>query len=93
MTYWPTFGQMRKDGKRTWFRMSDLQAAAAARGVHMTRYRVRSIIAHLPKPTVKQYGHWHYDERHRQAVIEAALAEAAKHLEIPTSSTPRGAMA
>jgi hypothetical protein len=43
---------------------------------------------------VKRYGHWHYDETHRQAVIEAAiLAAEANHPEIPDSSTPQGAMA
>jgi hypothetical protein len=94
MTCWPTFGQMRKDGPRDWFRMSDLVDAAAAHGVAFTRYQVRGIIAHLPRPTVKRYGHWHYDETHRQAVIEAAiLAAEANHPEIPDSSTPQGAMA
>jgi hypothetical protein len=94
MSYWPTFGQMGRDGKRTWFRMSDLVDAAACRGAAFTRYQVRRIIAHLPHPAVKRYGHWHYTEAHRQAVIEAAiLAAAAKHQGIPDSSTPRGAMA
>lgn len=94
MTYWPTFGQMRKDGRRDWYRMSDLVDAAAIRGASFTRYQVRSIIAHLPKPTEKRYGHWHYTEAHRQAVIEAAtLAAAANRQGIPDSSTPRGAIA
>jgi hypothetical protein len=94
MNYWPNFGQMRKDGKREWYRMSDLIDAAAVRGAAFTRYQVRRIIAHLPKPTVKAYGHWHYTEAHRQAVIEAAiLAAAANDSDIPTSSTTEGAMA
>lgn len=88
MNYWPTFGQMRRDGKRTWFRMSDLVDAAACSGAAFTRYQVRRIIAHLPHPAVKRYGHWHYTEDHRQAVIEAAiLAAAANDSKIPTSST------
>ena len=88
MSHWPTFGQMRRDGKRDWYRMSDLVDAAAIRGVAFTRYQVRGIIANLPRPTVKRCGHWHYTEAHRQAVIEAAiLAAAANDSEIPTSST------
>ena len=48
MNYSPTFGQMRRDGKRTWFRMSDLIDAAAVRGAAFTRYQVRRIIAICP---------------------------------------------
>lgn len=76
MTYWPTFGQMRKDGKREWFRMSDLEAAAFHAGARLTRYQIRRILAHLQPPTVKRYGHWHYTAQHREAVIAAVKGEA-----------------
>ena len=85
MTYWPTFGQMRKDGKREWFRMSDLQAAALNAGVRLTRYQIRRILAPLTPPAVKKYGHWHYTEQHRQAVLDAV--RQAKE------TNPEGAMA
>jgi len=76
MTYWPTFGQMRKDGKRDWFRMSDLEAAAFHAGARLTRYQIRRTLAPLPPPTVKKYGHWHYTEEHRKAVIAAVKEKA-----------------
>ncbi len=94
MTSWRTFRQMRDDDARDWYRLSDLIEAAATHGAALTEYKVRSAISHLPRPTIKRYGHWHYTEAHRQAVIEAAiLAASANHSEIPTSSAPRGAMA
>jgi len=71
MTYWPTFGQMRHDGRRQWFRMSDLEASALNAGARLTRYQIRRILARLQPPTVKKYGHWHYTEQHRQAVLDA----------------------
>lgn len=67
-----TFDQLRGDQARTWCRMSDLLAAAAAAGRAMTRYEVRLAIAHLPRPTVKRYGHWHYTNEHLEAVLEVA---------------------
>jgi hypothetical protein len=72
MTIMPTFSRMRGDQQRTWSRMSDLLAAAEAAGRVMNRYEVRRAIAHLPRPTVKRYGHWHYTDEHLEAVIEAA---------------------
>jgi hypothetical protein len=67
-----TFSEMRKDHIRDWLRLSDLQDAAAAAGRWMTRYEVRRAIRHLPKPAVKRYGHWHYTDEHRDAVVAAA---------------------
>jgi hypothetical protein len=76
MTYWQTFAQMRKDEKREWFRMSDLEAEAFHAGARLTRYQIRRILASLPPPTVKKYGHWHYTEEHRKAVIAAVKEKA-----------------
>jgi hypothetical protein len=41
----------------------------------MTRYEIRTAIAHLPKPE-KQYGHNHYGRDHLIAVIEFATAKS-----------------
>jgi len=73
MRLWRQFDQMRGDPTRTWFRMSDLQDAAAASGRRMTRYEVLLAIRHLPPPVVKRYGHWHYTEEHRLAVVMASI--------------------
>ena len=36
---------------------------------------------------MKRYGHWHYTEAHRQAVIEAALAATRKLQESHATAT------
>jgi hypothetical protein len=41
----------------------------------MTRYEIRTAIAHLPKPE-KAYGHCHYGRDHLIAVIEFATAKS-----------------
>jgi len=76
MRLWRQFDQMRGDPTRTWFRMSDLQDAAAAAGRRMTRYEVLLSIRHLRRPEIKKYGHWHYNASHRDAVVSAARGDA-----------------
>ena len=72
-----TFMQLRGDRNRTWLRCSDLIAAGtAAANRRFTRYEVRMAIAHLPRPTVKHHGHWHYGPEHLEAVIAAARSGA-----------------
>jgi hypothetical protein len=69
-----TFGGLRRDRERDWFRMSDLVDATGGR---MTRYEIRHAItrAGLPMPTVKRYGHWHYTAEHMEAVRAYAARE------------------
>jgi hypothetical protein len=70
-----TFSGLRHDHDRDWFRCSDLVDASQAAGYRMTRYEIRTAIAHLPKPE-KQYGHNHYGRDHLIAVIEFATAKS-----------------
>jgi len=67
-----TWADMRQDRNRTWYRCSDLVAAAAAAGSPMNRYQIHRVLARLPKPTVKKYGHFHYGQEHLDAVVQAA---------------------
>lgn len=69
-----SFSEMRHDADRTWYRCSDLVAAARNAGVPITRYQLRRMIAALPPPTTKKYGHWHYEQRHMDAVLVAVEA-------------------
>jgi hypothetical protein len=70
-----TFSGLRHDHDRNWFRCSDLVDASQAAGYRMTRYEIRTAIAHLPKPE-KAYGHNHYGRDHLIAVIEFANAKS-----------------
>ena len=70
-----TFSGLRHDHDRDWFRCSDLVDASQAAGYRMTRYEIRTAIAHLTKPE-KQYGHCHYGRDHLIAVIEFATAKS-----------------
>jgi hypothetical protein len=70
-----TFSGLRHDHDRDWFRCSDLIDASQAAGYRMTRYEIRTAIAHLPKPE-KAYGHCHYGRDHLIAVIEFATAKS-----------------
>lgn len=64
---------------RDWVRCSDLiDATLTWSGRRWTRNQVMEAIAHLPKPTVKRHGHWHYTSEHLAAVVAAAKAEAAR---------------
>ncbi len=72
-----TFSGLRGDHDRDWFRCSDLVDASQAAGYRMTRYEIRTAIAHLPKPE-KQYGHNHYGRDHLIAVIEFAESMTTK---------------
>jgi hypothetical protein len=69
-----TFSGLRHDHDRDWFRCSDLVDASQAAGYRMTRYEIRTAIAHLTKPE-KAYGHCHYGRDHLIAVIEFATAK------------------
>lgn len=62
------------DLKRDWYRRSDLVAAAVALGAPFGEWEVRKAIRHLPKPTVRRYGHLRYGREHLNAVLEAARA-------------------
>lgn len=75
-----TFSGLRGDHDRDWFRCSDLVDASQAAGYRMTRYEIRTAIAHLPKPE-KQYGHNHYGRDHLIAVIEFAESMTQKGIE------------
>lgn len=66
------FSQMRHDADRTWLRCSDLVAAAAKAGRPMTRWQIARVLARLPRPAVKRYGHYHYTQEHLDAVVDAA---------------------
>jgi hypothetical protein len=46
----------------------------------MTRYEIRTAIAHLPQPE-KAYGHNHYGRDHLIAVIEFAESMTTKGIE------------
>jgi hypothetical protein len=72
-----TFSGLRHDHDRDWFRCSDLVDASQAAGYRMTRYEIRTAIAHLPKPE-KAYGHNHYGRDHLIAVIEFAESMTQK---------------
>jgi len=75
-----TFSGLRGDHDRDWFRCSDLVDASQAAGYRMTRYEIRTAIAHLPKPE-KAYGHNHYGRDHLIAVIEFAESMTTKGIE------------
>lgn len=75
-----TFSGLRHDHDRDWFRCSDLVDASQAAGYRMTRYEIRTAIAHLPKPE-KQYGHNHYGRDHLIAVIEFAESMSQKGID------------
>jgi hypothetical protein len=75
-----TFSGLRGDHDRDWFRCSDLVDASQAAGYRMTRYEIRTAIAHLPKPE-KAYGHNHYGRDHLIAVIEFAESMTQKGIE------------
>jgi hypothetical protein len=75
VTTWTT---MRGDYRRSHVRLSDLVDATMETGRRWTAYEVYQAIAHVPRPTVKRYGHWHYDERHLEAVRAAVREEVAK---------------
>ncbi len=75
-----TFSGLRHDHDRDWFRCSDLVDASQAAGYRMTRYEIRTAIAHLPKPE-KAYGHNHYGRDHLIAVIEFAESMTQKGIE------------
>lgn len=75
-----TFSGLRGDHDRDWFRCSDLVDASQAAGYRMTRYEIRTAIAHLPKPG-KAYGHNHYGRDHLIAVIEFAESMTQKGIE------------
>lgn len=75
-----TFSGLRGDHDRDWFRCSDLVDASQAAGYRMTRYEIRTAIAHLPKPE-KQYGHNHYGRDHLIAVIEFAESMSQKGID------------
>lgn len=75
-----TFSGLRHDHDRDWFRRSDLVDASQAAGYRMTRYEIRTAIAHLPKPE-KQYGHNHYGRDHLIAVIEFAESMSQKGID------------
>lgn len=72
-----TWSSMRGDARRDWYRMSDLYEATLASGRRWNLYQIRKAIRHVPKPTVKKYGHWHYDQRHMDALVEAVRREVA----------------
>jgi hypothetical protein len=75
-----TFSGLRHDHDRDWFRCSDLVDASQAAGYRMTRYEIRTAIAHLPKPE-KAYGHNHYGRDHLIAVIEFAESMSQKGID------------
>ena len=75
-----TFSGLRGDHDRDWFRCSDLVDASQAAGYRMTRYEIRTAIAHLPKPE-KAYGHNHYGRDHLIAVIEFAESMSQKGID------------
>lgn len=75
MLAWMNFSDMRGDEGREWFRCSDLIDAALKAGKAMTRYEIHKVIAHLPPPTCKRYGHWHYTREHYDAVVAAVREE------------------
>jgi len=75
-----TFSGLRGDHDRDWFRCSDLVDASQAAGYRMTRYEIRTAIAHLPKPA-KAYGHNHYGRDHLIAVIEFAESMSQKGID------------
>jgi hypothetical protein len=75
-----TFSGLRGDRDRDWFRCSDLVDASQAAGYRMTRYEIRTAIAHLPKPE-KAYGHNHYGRDHLIAVIEFAESMSQKGID------------
>ena len=75
-----TFSGLRGDHDRDWFRCSDLVDASQAAGYRMTRYEIRTAIAHLPKPE-KAYGHNHYSRHHLIAVIEFAESMTTKGID------------
>lgn len=75
-----TFSGLRGDHDRDWFRRSDLVDASQAAGYRMTRYEIRTAIAHLPKPE-KAYGHNHYGRDHLIAVIEFAESMSQKGID------------
>jgi hypothetical protein len=75
-----TFSGLRGDNDRDWFRCSDLVDASQAAGYRMTRYEIRTAIAHLPKPE-KAYGHNHYGRDHLIAVIEFAESMSQKGID------------
>ena len=71
-----TFGGLRGDHDRDWFRCSDLVDASQVAGYRLTRYEVRRAIAHLPQPEGRHYGHLHYGREHLDAVVAYATAMA-----------------
>jgi hypothetical protein len=71
-----TFGGLRRDRERDWFRCSDLVDASQVAGYRLTRYEVRRAIAHLPQPEGRHYGHLHYGREHLEAVVAYATAMA-----------------
>lgn len=71
-----TFGGLRGDHDRDWFRCSDLVDASQVAGYRLTRYEVRRAIAHLPQPEGRHYGHLHYGRDHLEAVVAYATAMA-----------------
>lgn len=70
-----TWSSMRGDANRDWYRMSDLFDATLASGRRWTLYEIRKAMAHVPRPTVKKYGHWHYTQAHMDAIREAVRRE------------------
>ena len=70
-----TWSSMRGDATRDWYRMSDLFDATLASGRRWTLYQIRQAMKHVPKPTVKRYGHWHYTQAHMDAIREAVRRE------------------
>lgn len=79
-----TFAGLRGDRQsRSWYRCSDLIGAARAAGWPMNRYEVQCVIAHLPKPTVKRYGHWQYGQEHMDALLKFCLTHKATQVDSP----------
>jgi len=70
-----TWAAMRGDANRTWYRMSDLFDATLASGRRWTLYEIRKAMRHLPRPSVKRYGHLHYEQIHMDAIREAVRRE------------------
>lgn len=80
MTHWKTFAELRNQSNRQHVMFHELVAEASKRRLMWCRNRILREIAHVGRPTVKRYGHWHYGRKHLQAVIDAADREPARRL-------------